>query len=220
MAKHFLFYRIVRYYKANGLTKTLRRSFEMLWQKTFRKRFVIFFVELTKLNGVEIRMPQNFAVECRKNAGEITKDEFESLTHYGGERIIRYELKNRFGKGAYLWLMKVDGKDVGMVWTIRQKTLKPYYWPMTPNDVHLFDNEVFRDYRGQGINPFLINYVVFELKKKGVIRAFIETSEINKPEIRSLSKTSFTELGRAGRLHLPGWNITIWSKIGCLKSTD
>lgn len=161
-------------------------------------------------------MPQNFAVECRKNFGEILKDEIETLIHYGGERIIRYELKNRFGKGAYLWLMKVDRKAVGMVWTIRQKTLKPYYWPLTPNDVHLFDNEVFRDYRGQGINPFLINYVVFELKQKGFVRAFIETNEINKPEIRSLSKTFFAELGRAKRLHLPGQNITIWSKTCCM----
>jgi len=198
----------------------IRRCFEMLWQKTFRRQFVIFVAELTKLNHEEIVMPQNFIVECRKNDGEVTKAELETLMYYGGEQIIRYELEERFNKGAYLWLMKVDGEAVGMVWTIRQRTLKPYYWPMTSNDVHCFDNEVFRDYRGRGINSFLINYVVLKLKRKGFIRAFIETSKDNKPEIISLSKTFFAELGRATRLNLLGYNIIIWSKSGCRKAAS
>jgi len=212
MIKRFYLFRLARYFKSNGLVKTVCHCFEKAGQSIFGRRFIIFFVELTKLNDEGIRMPQNFAVECRKNVGEITKDELETLIHYGGERIIRYKLKNRFGKGAYLWLMKVGGRAVGMVWTTRQKTLQPYYYPMSPNDVHVFDNEVFLDYRGRGINPFLINYVVFALKKEGLVRAYIETRVKNIPEIRSLAKTHFSNYASAIKLHIFGHNITFWFK--------
>ena len=161
----------------------------------------------------EYPLSPNYSIVCRRSYNEITESELQTLTYYRGEKIVLAQIDDHFSKGACLWLIAIEEKVVGMVWTIRQKTLKPYYWPMTPYDVHLFDNEVFPDFRGRGINPLFIDHLLFKLKKEGLVRAFIETRELNGPEIRSLSKTCFNELGRAHKFHIFCCDITIFKKI-------
>ena len=190
MAKHFFIFRLVRCFKKKGFLETIHRSFVVLLHSFLRRR-LMFYVDLPNLPHRNLELPENHTVEYRKNQKDISSEEFEALAYYKGERIIKEQFKERFGRGARLWLMKLDGRAVGLVWTVNQKTVEPYYFPLTEKDVHIFDNEIFCDYRGRGINTWLINYVLFTLKEKKMIRAYIETRVDNVSEIKSLAKTYF-----------------------------
>lgn len=212
MAKDFLIFRLRCYFRENGLVRTIGRSFELLWQSTFRKRRFLYYVDLPKLPDEQFKLREDLTVECKKGEDEISEEELNTLIFYRRERIIKRQLKDRFSKGASLWLIKLNAQVVGIVWSVREATIEPYYFPLTSSDVHLFDNEVFHDYCGRGINSQLINYVLFALKKQGMVRAYIETAVRNVREIRSLAKTYFRNYGSAIGLHIFGHNISFWSK--------
>ena len=100
--------------------------------------------------------------------------------------------------------------------------MEKYYFPIMEKDVLLFNNEIFVEYRGKGINTFLINSVLLNLKKMDFQRAYIDTGIWNKPEQRFLSKTSFKEIAVMNRHHLFNRIITVWytkiyffSPVGC-----
>jgi len=172
----------------------------------------LFYADLLKLPDEQFTLPEEFAVECKKSENEISKEELDTLIFYRRERIIRHQLKDRFSKSSRLWLIKSNGQVAGFVWSVREATIEPYYFPLTSSDIHLFDNEIFYDYRGRGINSHLINYALFALKEEGMSRAYIETAVRNVREIRSLAKTYFSSYGSATKLRILGHNISFWQK--------
>lgn len=208
MSVKMFIHRIIRYFKRHGLFATGKRFFEKFWWDVIRRRNIIYYVELTKCSLQEFELPEHYAIECKKTGEDIISSELETLYSYRGEKIVQNQMQDHFSKGAYLWLIKNDGQVVGMVWMIREHTLKPYYWPMMPGDVHLFDNEIFPDYRGRGINAVFLNGLVVELKDMGLVRAFIETRIINVSERKSLKKTLFVELTTARKWHFLNRDFT------------
>ena len=72
-----------------------------------------------------------------------------------------------------MWLIKSAGKLAGFGWTLQGDTIEPHYFPLAQDDVHLFDFHVFPQYRGQGLNPFLVNYILHSLASESSGRAFI-----------------------------------------------
>ena len=211
---HYLI-RAKRYYQKRGLIETLRHAILVVIRNCFQKEFILFTAELPQLGGREIVVPEGIVIVCRKKESEISEPEYEALLANGGKSIVAKQIKERFSKGAQIWLMKQEGYLVGFVWSIGEKPVKPYFFPLTASDVHLFDNEIFSDYRGKGSNPILIDYVLRELQKKGFLRAYIETAAWNKTEVQSLTKTAFQRLAVARRFSFFGKQIAVWSeKIG------
>jgi hypothetical protein len=211
---HYLF-RAKRYYQKRGLIKTLRHTIFVGLRNCFQKEFILFTAELPQLEGREIVVPQGAVIVCREKECEISEPEYEVLLANGGKSIVAKQIKERFGKGAQIWLLKQESYLVGFVWSIGEKPVKPYFFPLTASDVHLFDNEIFSDYKGKGNNPFLIDYVLGELRKKGFLRAYIETQTWNKAEIKSLAKTAFQQLAVARKFSFFGKKIAVWSeKVG------
>ncbi|NIQ15925.1 MAG: GNAT family N-acetyltransferase, partial [Candidatus Dadabacteria bacterium] len=193
------FIRIKRFYDENGLLKTVRQFFSVAIRDIFKNRFIIFYAELTQMTD-DFILPDENTVVCRSKEEELSEQEMNSLYFHRGREIISYQLGKRFKEGAIIWFIKMNETPLGFIWSIRQKTIQPYFFPMCKNDVHLFDNEIFKEYRGKGINRLLIGSTLFELKRRGMVRAFIETGIWNKPEIRSLAKTEFNKLGMGSKM--------------------
>jgi GNAT superfamily N-acetyltransferase len=208
------FIRIIRYYKTNGFCNTAIHSLTMAKKVIFQNKFVLFYAELTLLKNEDFQLPEYITIECKKSEDEISENDINILTLDRGKDIIQHELKDRFLKEAFIWLIKVRGEFVGFIWSIKKTPVQPYFFPLTDYDVHLFDNEIFPKYRGQGINPVLINYLLYDLKRRGFVRAFMETLIWNSFEIRSLAKTHFRRLASARKFHLVGRDITVWSYEG------
>ena len=212
MVEPVLVSRLIRYYKAQGLLKTFYRILEKLWYLVFPKANILYCVDLAELNTDRYVRPENMQIISYKNMNEIEEGEMAALTGYFSEYIIKRQMEERFDMGAVLWLLKVDDRVAGMIWSIKAKTVRPYYFLLATNDVHLFDNEIFSDYRGRGLNIILIEYALSGLRSMGLVRAFIDTNLRNTAEIRSLAKTSFNDFGLARKIHFGGRDITIWSK--------
>ncbi len=121
-------------------------------------------------------------------------------------------MKERFDLGASLWLIRSQDKLAGYGWTLRGRTVEPHYFSIGRDDVHLFDFHVFPQFRGQGMNPFLVIYILCSLASEGAGRAFIEAAEWNQPQLSSLAKTPFRHLGLAKKWTIFGRNVVVWGK--------
>ncbi len=214
MSGRFLLTRLIRYYRRNGVTRTIWEVLKKIKKALFTKPEILYFVDLVTRQRKAHTLPDNFTIQCFRSEEEISSQDLNILFEHIGEKIVRYDVKERFGKGALLWLMKVDGTLAGYIWSISGRTIRPHYFPLTDKDVSLFDNYIFEECRGQGINPQLINYVLDELQSEGLIRVFIETNKTNSSEIRSLAKTDFKIFGVARKYHAGKRRFVIWSKAG------
>jgi hypothetical protein len=207
----YLIDRIKRYYQANGIKNLCRQIGVKTWQKICVTFDMIYFADLAGLSSPKCRLKDACSVVQRDSTNPLTEQEIEDLCHYITPKMFKQQVRERFSLDAKMWLLKENHACIGMVWTIVGKTVEPFYYIMGKKDVHFFNNEIFVPYRGQGFNPPLIEYVLYHMKDAGHFRAYIETSQRNAAERRSLSKTSFELTGRAIKLNLGKKNITLWT---------
>jgi GNAT superfamily N-acetyltransferase len=213
MSTHLLFMRFIRYYKRNGIIGTAHRFLQKIGRLFFPKSDVLFFVDLPGLQNEQFVLPDEFSIDCIKSQAEISKQDLDVLFENIGEKIFIHQIEERFDEGALLWLVKVNGILAGHIWSIQAKTIQPHFLPLTDKDVHLFDDFIFEEFRGRGVNPVLIDYMLGQLKKENMTRTFIETNLTNESEIRSLAKTSFKRFGLARKYHAFGRCFVVWSKL-------
>ena len=118
----------------------------------------------------------------------------------------RRRLSERFARGASLWLFEIDNDLAAYGWTLRGDTIEPHFFPLGSNDVHLFDFFVFPEYRGRRLNPALVNDILSELaiESRYQGRAFIDAADWNTPQLHSLKRMSFHQLGCARKYELGG----------------
>ena len=202
--------RLTRYYRKHGVTGFLKHAVDKLAEKLFQAPEVIYAVDLPQLTAPRHELPDSWSLAERKAQAEMTAAEIDALYEQLGQLEMNAHMKERFGKGASLWLLGIDGSAVGMVWSESAPTLWPHCMALGPHDLHLFDNVVFEAFRGQGINPVLIETVLQELKRQGFSRLYIETNWRNIPERRSIRKTSFQPLGVASVQRRGGKIIAAW----------
>jgi ribosomal protein S18 acetylase RimI-like enzyme len=194
---NFWLSKLSQFYRSKGLVYTLRRCAHKLGDLTYIGSYVFFYADLTRMIPKEDVLPAGISIECCKCEGDILEHDRKVFSYYIREKELQRNMKERFTKGALLWLVRVGGHLAGYIWTIRGTTIEPYVRLLTVDDVHLFDNLIFEDFRGQGINPILVNYVLSEMQKQNCVRAFIETRMTNIAEFRSLAKTNFIKYGLA-----------------------
>jgi hypothetical protein len=155
----------------------------------------------------------SYEVVVKRCVEEIKELERNSLVKNGNRELGEYKFSTRFDKGASVWFLKSGGEILGFIWSIRKKPVLPYFFPLSNNDVHLFDNEIFIDYRGKGLNGILVSHVLNGLREGGFHSAYIETAIWNTQEQKSLSKIKFEKIGLARKIVL--WNkvYVIWEQI-------
>jgi ribosomal protein S18 acetylase RimI-like enzyme len=136
------------------------------------------------------------------------------MTSFWNPKLVQQNMKERFGLGASLWLIKSHNKLAGYGWTLQGRTVEPHYFPLGHDDLHLFDFHVFPEFRGRGMNPSLVTQILCRSAVEGVRRAFIEAAEWNQPQLSSLTKTPFRRLGVARKRMIFGRTIVWWGKNG------
>ncbi|MEN6350228.1 MAG: GNAT family N-acetyltransferase [Syntrophomonas sp.] len=206
---NYFLIRAVKYYESHGLFQSISRLWILMKRRLFQNAFIIYYSNLINLNPLSQNY-LDFEVESKKKQNDLTEENCRKLYKYQDERILKPKIRDRFDKGAVLWLAKLNDEIVGFIWSIRRHTVKPFFFPLLYNDVYLFDNEIFEDYRGKGINSVFVDKVLMELRSEGYIRAFIDTRIWNISEINSLSKTGFTKLTVVSQIQLFGKNVVIW----------
>jgi GNAT superfamily N-acetyltransferase len=173
---------------------------------------MLYYGDVTTHQEIGSHMSDCLSIEPKRNRNEISATDLNCLFNQKGKFMIERHFRERFPKGAILWLLRVNQSVAGYRWTMRGNSIKPHFYPLTAKDAHFFDVEIFPEYRGRGLNSFFINYVLARMKNEGVERAFIEMREWNKSNRRSIRKTSFKNIGIARKYVLFGKKIVIWSK--------
>jgi GNAT superfamily N-acetyltransferase len=202
--------RLVGYFKRHGFRSTLDR-FWVFMQRMFSNRMVLFYLDFPKRStSLDARLPQHLAVERKGSRAEMRSDDWDKIVNFWNPRMAERNLTERFCQGAALWLVRSEGQLAGYGWTVTGHTIEPHYHPLGANDVHMFDFLVFPEFRGKNVNPFLVDYILDQMTKEGMTRAYIEVREWNKPQLQSLRKTRFQLLGVARKTSLFGRTFVEW----------
>ena len=155
-------------------------------------------------------LPNSLAVERYRTETDVSLSDLEQISSFWNPLLSRRNIKKRFEQGGSLWLIKSEGRLAGYGWTLQGHTIEPHYFCLGPDDVHLFDFQVFPQYRGRGMNPQLVGYILRSLAVERRGRAFIEAAEWNRPQLASLRTTPFRRLGLARKFTVLRRTIVCW----------
>jgi len=183
------------YYSRHGLLATIRRAGLGIQRALFASRLVVFYCDLPAQRNRPENVPMSLRIHRLRSEAELGPQGLEKISTFWNPRQARKNIKERFAKGATLWVVKSEEQIAGFGWSLQGSTVEPHYVPLGSEDVHLFDFYVFPDYRGRRINPLLVNYILGHLATDCGGRAYIEAAEWNEAQLNSLQKTPFCRLG-------------------------
>jgi len=204
--------RFADYYRRHGLMATIRRAGLAGRRALFRNRMMVFYCDLDIPRPRSVSISETLTVERVETLAELSAEHLEEMTRFWNSKLANRNIRERFDKGASLWLVKSQDRLVGYGWVLQGCTIEPYYFPLAQNDVHLFDFHVFSDYRGLGMNPYLVHCILDGLAMNSGGRAFIEAAEWNDAQLSSLRKTPFRRLGSVRSFTILGHTFVSWSE--------
>jgi ribosomal protein S18 acetylase RimI-like enzyme len=204
--------RFTAYLKRHGFGATIRRAGAALKQSLFASRTVLFYCDLAKQTKDPASIPSPLRVERLTSLAELGPKDLHEMTSFWDEKQANRNIRERFGRGASLWLLRSEENLAGFGWTLQGSTVEPHYFPLTQDDVHLFDFHVFPEYRGHGLNPLLVSQILGRLAAECGGRAFIEAGEWNEAQLASLRKTAFRRIGSATKSTVFRRTIVFWDQ--------
>jgi GNAT superfamily N-acetyltransferase len=199
------------YYRLHGVSALTGRVGEALRRAAYAGEHVLFSCALPVGAPVQKRsFPGSF--ESKASAGEIAPADLERITSHWNPQENRRLMDQRFAAKARLWLARWEGLVAGYGWTLKGATISPHFYALTLGEVHLFDFFVFPEFRGRGINPVLVEYILSKLGEEGASKAYIECAAWNKAQLASLKKTSFQRMGAARKFCFGGRVFVQWTE--------
>ena len=181
--------RLSSYFRRHGFGATVRRAAVAGRRALFSNRMVLLYCDLAGHSSPAADLPNSLTVERHRTQRDVSRSDLEKISTFWNQRLSERNIERRFELGASLWLIKSEGDLAGYGWTLRGRTVEPHYLPLGPEDVHLFDFQVFPQYRGRGFNPLLVSHILRNLVLESQGRAFIEAAEWNQPQLASLRNT-------------------------------
>jgi len=206
--------RFSSYSRRHGLWATVGRTGVALKRALFSSRSVLFYCDLATQTSPPRELPAFLKVERRKSLAELNPEELEAMTSVWNPQLVQRNMRERFGLGASLWLIKSRDTLAGYGWTLQGRTVEPHYFPLGPNDVQFLDFHVFPKYRGRAIDWFLMTQILHRLAIEGLGRAFGEAAEWNQASIASFKMTPFRQMGVAKKWTIFGRTIVSWGNNG------
>jgi hypothetical protein len=204
--------RLTDYYVRHGLAATIRRAGMAAKRALFLNRMIIFYCDLSNYTARPVNIPNSLEIERLINEAELNPQVLQEITSFWNPKLAHRNIKERFAKGASLWLVKSGEQLAGYGWTLRGCTIADYYFSIAPNDVQLFDFYVFPKFRGRAMHWLLTAYILQTLSTEGAARAYADTGEWNEAQIASFKMTPFRRLGTARSLSIFGHTFVSWDE--------
>lgn len=181
---------------------------------------VVFYCDLNEQCLPPVNIPKAFRVERLTSLSDLSPHRLQEITSFWNPKLANRNIRERFEKGVSLWLVECEDQLAGYGWTLKGNTIAPYYFPLGPHDVHLFDFHVFPHFRGRGINPYLVGTILGQLTSDCGARAFIEAAEWNEAQLSSLRKTPFRYLGSVRSFTILGHTFGSWTRSDAVAQTQ
>jgi len=82
-------------------------------------------------------------VERIRALAELSAEHLQAMTSFWNPNQVNRDVRDRFEKGASLWLVECENRLAGYGWTLQGHTIAPYYFPLawmtcTSSDFHVF----------------------------------------------------------------------------------
>jgi len=204
--------RLTAYYTRHGFGATIRRAELAARRALFSNRMVVFYCDLPGQAKRPVNIPSSMRINRLTHEGELSLQDIEEITSFWNPKQARRNIKERFAKGASLWLIASEDKVAGYGWTLQGSTIADYYFPIGPKDVQLFDFYVFPKFRGRALHWLLTVYILQTLAVEGSARAFADTAEWNIAQLSSFKMTPFRRLGLVRSFAILGHTFVSWAK--------
>jgi hypothetical protein len=202
--------RLASYYNRHGLMATMRRGKLAAKRGLFANRMVVFYCDLAKKMSFVCELPPTLRVERLSSYSQLNQKDLESLMSFWNPKLAHRNIRERFEIGANLWLTKSGDQLAGYGWTLKGRTITPYFFPIGENDVQLFDFYAFPKFRGRAIHWLLTAYILQTMATEGRTRAFGDTAEWNEAQLSSFKMTHFRPLGSAKSMTILGHTFVSW----------
>jgi len=203
--------RLFAYYSRHGFVATIHRLRLAAKRGIFANRMVVFYCDLTRLAAPTVALPPSLHVDRLTSYGQLGTQDLQDLTSFWNPNQAHKDIRERFERGASLWLIRSGDKLAGFGWTMLGHTIAPYFFPVGENDVQLFDFYSFPKFRGRAIHLILIAYILQAMAAEGRARAFGDTAEWNDAQLASFRMTPFRRLGYARFVTVFGHSFVTWS---------
>jgi len=203
--------RLADYYRRNGFRATIRRAGLAMRRALFSSRMVIFYRDIPAQSSPKPELLNSLRVERKRSEAEIGSQDLQEITSFWNPKLAQRNIKERFGLGASLWMIKVEDHLAGYGWTLQGRTVEPHYIPLGQGDVQFLDFHLFPKYRGRAMDWFLMDHILSQLAADGGTRAYGEAAEWNQASLSSFAMASFRRLGLARKVTILGRTIVWWT---------
>ena len=171
---------------------------------------VVFYCDLDANKFRPVKIPAGFSIHRLESLRDLSSTDFEQVTAFWNPKLASANIRERFEDGAVLWLVKSGESVASYGWTLRGRSIEPYYFPLGTDDIQLFDFYVAPKFRGRALHWLLTSYLLRALAAEGGARAFADTGEWNEAQLASFRMTKFRLLGRARTFRIFGRLLTHW----------
>lgn len=209
--------RVSEYYKRHGFKATISRAALAVKRGLFSGRMLVFYCDLAEQNLHAVAIPSSMRIDRLTNEAQLSARDLEEMTSFWNPKQARRNIKERFAKEASLWLIKFQDKLAGFSWTLKGRSIEPYYFPLACNDVQLFDFYVFPRFRGRAILWLLIVHILYELRAEGAARVFGDVAEWNAASLSFYKLIPFRPLGLTRSFTFFGYRFTRWIEGGTVE---
>jgi ribosomal protein S18 acetylase RimI-like enzyme len=204
--------RLAAYYARHGFKGTIRRAALSVKRAVLANCMVVFYCDLASQTMAPGSLPTSLKVERLRNYSDLSPQDLHEITSFWNPRLAHRRVKERFERGASLWLIRSAGSLAGYSWTLRGSAIAAYYFPMALDDVQLFDFYVFPRFRGRAILWFLVTDILRSLRDEGATRVFGDVAEWNQASLSFYRTVPFQRLGLARSFTIFGHTFISWAE--------
>ena len=211
MSIRAFYLRTAKYVRRHGLKPTVQRTWREARNQLRYNRDVLFCRDLLQGGFDGHPIPAGCRVERYDKKTGVSKRLLKRIGEEYSEELLQEYVQNRLDKGASLWCLGDEKDDMTYTWALTGRTMKPYYFPLVDEDLHLFDGFTFPPFRGRGLNAVLLDHVLKHYRDEGSLRAYLETHEWNTSVMKLVPKNGFVRIGlarkklRRGRCKVTWW---------------
>ncbi len=188
------FFGLIRHVIGRKIPEFIRNTY----RRIFRNQHYVF-----RYIGCKGDIPHvdGMRIERYESQEDLPKTVLDELLerHADDGRPYREILEREFQHHGNLWIIFMDGAVAGQCWYRRGKHFQHWFIPLEQNDIVIFGNMVFPNWRGRRISPAMMHQAIPEvLKNSG--KAHLDIVQWNVPALRAIERSGFVKIGQGKAL--------------------
>jgi hypothetical protein len=205
---------------SGGVLSTVKIIINRSVDKIFHREIVLFYIDIPSYSLNPQEIGKHLIGREVRSFNDLSSKDIESIRDYAGEKYIA-ECKRRFANNWRLFFAYMDNQLAGACWAVTNNSdLKTKIVPLLDGDVALIDGWTIPAFRGKNIYPFIMSFIVTQIKKEKFKRAFGYGPKWNIPSLNGCRKAGFQDILVYESYIIFGNEVVIWKPNSKKKVSD